>query len=157
MRIGVYFCNCGTHISEKINADSVRGKILHFHDDLIFQPVDFMCSEEGKEFIESDIKKNNIDRVVIAACSPREHEQTFMRVLSNAGVNPYLMQMVNIREQVAWVTEEKTEATIKAARLLKDFPWLNRKRHLLSIRDPSGSTVLRAKWNVPKKPIERWK
>jgi heterodisulfide reductase subunit A len=118
MRIGIYFCNCGTNISEKINADSVREKILHFHDDLLFQPVDFMCSEEGKEFIKSDIKNNNIDRVVIAACSPREHEQTFMRVLSNAGVNPYLMQMVNIREQVAWVTEDKAEATIKAARLV---------------------------------------
>lgn len=118
MRIGIYFCNCGTNISDKINADLVREKVLDLHDDLLFQPVDFMCSEEGKEFIERDIKGNNIERVVIAACSPREHEQTFMRVLSNAGVNPYLMQMVNIREQVAWVTADKTEATGKTARLV---------------------------------------
>lgn len=118
MRIGVYFCRCGTNISERIDPDLLREKILPLHGDQVFQPVDFLCSEEGKEFMGSDIKVNMIDRVVIAACSPREHEQTFMRILSDADINPYLMQMVNIREQVAWVTQDKAEATEKAARLV---------------------------------------
>jgi heterodisulfide reductase subunit A2 len=118
VRIGIYFCNCGTNISDKINADLVREKVSDIHGGLSFQTVDFMCSEEGKECIEREIREKKIERVVIAACSPREHELTFMRILSKAGINPYLMQMVNIREQVAWVTEDKTAATVKAARLV---------------------------------------
>ena|SRR5271157_1128571 len=116
MRIGVYFCNCGTNISDKIDSGSVKEKMMKCHDDVHFAAVDFACSEDGKEFIEKDLKKNGVDRAVIMACSPREHENTFMRVLSKAGINPYLMQMVNVREQVAWVTEDSAKATEKAGR-----------------------------------------
>ena len=80
--------------------------------------MDLLCSEEGKEFLLNDIKENSPDRIVIAACSPREHENTFRKVLKEAGMNPYLMQMTNIREQAAWVTEDKDEATEKAVRLV---------------------------------------
>lgn len=115
MKIGVYFCNCGTNIKEKIDSERVRKKMP---SDAHFKTVDFLCSEEGKDFLENDIKQNGIERVVISACSPREHENTFMRVLSKAGINPYLMQMVNVREQVAWVTEDSARATEKAGRYI---------------------------------------
>lgn len=115
MKIGVYFCNCGTNIKDKIDSEKVKSQMpfgIHF------EMVDFACSEDGKNQIEESLKKNDIERVVISACSPREHENTFMRVLSNAGLNPYLMQMVNVREQVAWVTEDNKKATDKAARYI---------------------------------------
>lgn len=116
MKIGVYFCNCGANISDRIDSERVKSSMKAGHDEIHFRTVDFLCSEDGKEFLENDLKENSIDRVVISACSPREHENTFMRVLSNAEINPYLMQMVNVREQVAWVTEDKAKAADKAAR-----------------------------------------
>jgi heterodisulfide reductase subunit A len=118
MKTGVYFCNCGTNISEKIDSDIVRDRVSKSDDQIHFKAIDFMCSEEGKELLKKNIKENKIDRVVISACSPRDHENTFMRILSDVGLNPYLMQMVNTREQVAWVTEDRINATEKTARYI---------------------------------------
>lgn len=118
MKTGVYFCKCGTNISEKIDAEKTREALLKQYPDIHFSTLDFMCSEEGKEAIEQDLIANGVERVVISACSPRDHEATFMRVLSKAGVNPYLMQMVNVREQIAWVTADSGRATEKAGRYL---------------------------------------
>ena len=118
MKTTVYLCNCGKNISDKLDSGEIRNRV-ESAGGANFKTIDFMCSEEGKASLENDLRENKPDRVVIAACSPREHENTFMRALSNAGVNPYLMQMVNIREHVAWVTGEKTEATDKASRLIK--------------------------------------
>lgn len=114
MKIGVYFCNCGTNIADKIDPEKVKAEITALPDVAYFKTADFICSEDGKIFLEEDLKENRPDRVVIAACSPRDHENTFMRVLAKAGMNPYLMQMVNIREQVAWVTDDSKEAVRKA-------------------------------------------
>lgn len=119
MKIGVYFCNCGTNISDKIDAEEVKAGLSEFSEDVHFTTTGFLCSEEGKDFLEKDIREHGIDRVVISACSPREHENTFMRVLSKAGINPYLMQMVNSREQIAWVTEDRQKATEKAGRYIR--------------------------------------
>ena len=116
MKIGVYFCNCGTNISDKVDSEKVKEKTLNLSgNEMHFKTIDFMCSEDGKENLEKDLVDNKIDRVVVSACSPRDHENTFMRVLTKAGINPYLMQMVNTREQIAWVTEDKEKATAKAA------------------------------------------
>jgi len=119
MKIGVYFCKCGTNISDKIDPGKIRETLVQQYPGIHFSTMDFMCSEEGKEAIEKDIGENNVERVVIAACSPRDHEATFMRVLSKAGLNPYLMQMVNIREQIAWVTADPDRAVEKAGRYLR--------------------------------------
>lgn len=116
MRIGVYFCRCGTNIAEKIDAEIVKELALAFPGDVHFAAIDFLCSEEGKLAMEKDLKENDVDRIVVAACSPRDHEKTFMGVMERAEKNPYFLQMVNIREQVAWVTEDKDLATAKAAR-----------------------------------------
>ena len=116
---GVYLCNCGSNISGKIDAAALDLEIGRMTGKAVFKTMDFMCSEEGKAALEKDIREGAIGRVVVAACSPREHEETFRKALSNAGLNPYLLQMVNVREQVAWVTEDPSEATAKAARLIR--------------------------------------
>jgi heterodisulfide reductase subunit A len=115
MKIGVYFCNCGTNIKDKIDPEKVK---MQMPSDIYFETVDFACSEDGKKQIEESLGKNGVERTVISACSPREHERTFMKVMENAGLNPYLMQMVNAREQVAWVTEDMQRAAEKASRYI---------------------------------------
>ncbi len=118
MKTAVYFCNCGTNISDKINPEKVQDAVKKKNGDVIFKTFDFLCSEEGREFLRKDIMDNAVDAVVIPACSPRDHEKTFMNVLSEAEVNPYMMQMVNIREQVAWVTEDAEKAAVKAVQYI---------------------------------------
>ncbi len=119
MKIGVYFCNCGAGdaggVAGKIHAETVLTRLRAVPGFAYLERINFACSEEGQSFIENDIREKRPDRVVIAACSPREHEETFRRVLQRAGMNPYLMQMVNVREQIAWVTEDPARATEKAA------------------------------------------
>jgi heterodisulfide reductase subunit A len=119
MKTGVYFCKCGTNISDKIDSGKISGMLLQHYPGIHFSTIDFMCSEEGQATIEKDLAQNGIERVVISACTPRDHENTFMRVISNAGLNPYLMQMVNVREQIAWVTEDIDKATEKAGRYIR--------------------------------------
>ena len=114
MKIGIYFCNCGSNIADKISSDTVAEAVRFFPEQPYFKTVDFICSEDGKLKFEEDLADEQPDRVVVAACSPRDHENTFRRCLTNAGMNPYLMQMVNIREQIAWVIEEPEIATAKA-------------------------------------------
>ncbi len=116
MKVGIYFCNCGTNISSKINPEQVKERILRKYGDAHFRTIDFLCSEAGKAFVEQDLRANSVERVVISACSPRDHEVTCMHIMENAGLNPYLMQMVNAREQVAWVTEDSGKALEKLSR-----------------------------------------
>ncbi|GAM09088.1 coB--CoM heterodisulfide reductase iron-sulfur subunit A [Geobacter sp. OR-1] len=115
MKIGVYFCNCGTNIADRIDGGKVREYLEPSGRMSYFKTCPFLCSEDGKVFLEQDLKDEKPDRIVIAACSPREHEATFMRVMGQAGMNPYLMQMVNIREQIAWVTEDPEKAVKKTS------------------------------------------
>lgn len=119
MKIGIYFCNCGSNIADKISSNAVVEAAKSFPDQPYVTTVDFICSEDGKLQFEESLSAEKPDRVVVAACSPRDHEATFRRCLANAGLNPYLMQMVNIREQIAWVTDDPEEATEKAIRAIR--------------------------------------
>ncbi|MDA8158890.1 MAG: CoB--CoM heterodisulfide reductase iron-sulfur subunit A family protein [Deltaproteobacteria bacterium] len=114
MKTAVYFCNCGSNISEKINPEIVENTVKMNNPGIVFKSYGFLCSEEGKEFLKKDIEDSGVNALVISACSPRDHEKTFMNVLTSAGLNPYMMQMINVREQVAWVTEDKDRAAEKA-------------------------------------------
>lgn len=114
LRVGVYICSCGTNISENLDIDELA-RFSSGLDTVAYSKLhNLLCSEAGKDFLAEDIIKEKPDRVVIAACTPKEHEKTFRNVLQKAGLNPYLFQMVNIREQVAWVTSDKKSATEKA-------------------------------------------
>lgn len=119
MKIGIYFCNCGSNIADKISSAAVSKAAGSFPDQPYIVIVDFICSEDGKAQLEESLRMEQPDRVVVAACSPRDHESTFRRCMTNAGLNPYLMQMVNIREQIAWVTEDPTVATEKAIQAIR--------------------------------------
>jgi len=112
---GVYMCTCGTNISQRVSVDGVREAVERMPGTHCFRSGEFLCAESGAAWMADDIAKSGADRVVVAACSVRDHEETFRRVTAAAGRNPYLMQMVNIREHVAWVTEDQAQATAKAA------------------------------------------
>lgn len=119
MKIGVYLCGCGTMISEKISFDEICSALLDFPEPPSVSVIDFICSPEGQAAFIEHLKRECPERVVVAACSPRDHEATFRRCLIEAGINPYLLQSVNIREQIAWVTSSPEEATQKAISALR--------------------------------------
>jgi len=118
-KIGVYICECGPNIAEKIDIDKVIDAVSSLDDVNVVDRYKLLCSVDGKKFLEEQIKKQGLTHLVVAACSPKQHEQTFMEVCENAGINPYLFQLANIREQCAWITEDKDEATKKAIILVK--------------------------------------
>ena len=118
-KIGVYVCECGPNIAEKVDIDKVLSAVSSLDDVAVAERYKLLCSADGKKFLEEQIKKQGLTHLVVAACSPKQHEQTFMEVCENAGINPYLFQLANIREQCAWVTEDKDKATEKAIKLTK--------------------------------------
>ncbi|MBI5829400.1 MAG: CoB--CoM heterodisulfide reductase iron-sulfur subunit A family protein, partial [Chloroflexi bacterium] len=116
-RIGVYVCHCGSNIAGVVDVVQVAqwaaGRLKH-RGVIIARDYKFMCSSLGQELIEQDIKELGLTRVVVAACSPHLHEQTFRNACARAGLNPYLCELVSIREQVSWVHTDKVAATEKA-------------------------------------------
>ncbi len=116
-RIGVYVCHCGSNIAGVVDVEDVAkwaAEQLKHRGVVIARDYKFMCSSLGQELIEKDIKDLGLTRVVVAACSPHLHEQTFRTATKRAGLNPYLCELVSIREQVSWVHTDKAAATVKA-------------------------------------------
>jgi len=118
-RIGVYICECGPNIKDAMDIDEVVKFAQGLENVVLAKPFGLLCSEEGKAVISSEIKRQNLTRVVFAACSPKEHEITFKGILRNAGLNPFLLQIANIREHCAWVIKDKPLATDKAKAMIK--------------------------------------
>jgi len=118
-KIGVYVCECGTNIAEKVDIDKVIAMVSPLKDVEVVVRHKLLCSEGGKEFLEQSIEEHGLTHVVVAACSPKQHEVTFMNVCEQAGLNPQLFQLANIREQCAWVTPNAEEATGKAIRQIR--------------------------------------
>ena len=118
-KIGIYVCHCGSNIAGTVDVAEVAqwaGK--NVKDVAVSRDYKFMCSSLGQSLIEEDIKKQGLTRVVVAACSPHLHEKTFRRACENAGLNPYLLQMTNIREHCSWVHTDKKAATEKTKALV---------------------------------------
>lgn len=116
-RIGVYVCHCGSNIAGMVDVEDVAewaGEQLKQRGVVISRDYKFMCSSLGQELIENDIKEQGLTRVVVAACSPHLHEATFRTACGKAGLNPYLCELVSIREQVSWVHTDKKAATEKS-------------------------------------------
>ncbi len=113
-RIGVFVCHCGTNIAGRVNVSEVVAFASQLDNVVVAKEYKFMCSDPGQELIRQAIKENNLNRVVVASCSPLMHEPTFRAVTSEGGLNPFFFQMANIREQVSWVTEDAEKATKKA-------------------------------------------
>jgi len=117
-RIGVYICHCGTNIAGVVDVDSVTKFATGLEHVVIARNYPYMCSDPGQELIGEDIRQLNLDRVVVASCTPLMHETTFRRACAEAGMNPYLFQMANIREHCSWITNETRVATEKAEALV---------------------------------------
>jgi len=117
-RIGVYVCECGINIGAVVDVPDVARFAQSLPNVIIARPHRYTCSEAGQEMIKQDIREYNLNRVVVASCSPRMHEGTFQNAVASAGLNPYYFQMANIREHVSWVVKDKEQATVKAKRLV---------------------------------------
>ncbi len=117
VRLGFYVCHCGINIAGKVRVEELADFIGKLKNVRIARDYKFMCSDPGQEMIEKDIKEYNLNRVVVASCSPRLHEKTFQSACQRAGLNPYFFQMASVREQVSWVTENPDTATGKAKTL----------------------------------------
>ncbi len=116
-RIGVYVCHCGSNIAGTVDVADVAkwaSEQLKGRGVVIARDYKFMCSSLGQELIEKDIEEQGLTRVVVAACSPHLHESTFRTAVARGGLNPYLCEMVSIREQVSWVHTDKAAATAKS-------------------------------------------
>jgi len=117
-RIGVYVCHCGLNIAGTVDVEAVARYAARLPGVVVSRDYKYTCSDPGQEMIRRDIADFGLDRVVVAACSPRMHEPTFRRTLEAAGLNPYFLEMANIREQCAWVHPEEPETTRKAQELV---------------------------------------
>ncbi len=117
-RIGVYICHCGSNIAGTVDVKEVARFAQGLDSVVVARDYKFMCSEPGQNLIKTDITELGLNRVVVASCSPTMHEPTFRRACQEAGLNPYLFEMANIREHCSWVTEDKEEATEKAKALV---------------------------------------
>jgi heterodisulfide reductase subunit A len=120
MRIGVYVCHCGSNIAQTVNCLKVSDTASRLEDVVISKDIAYACSEPGQQEILQDIEEHDLERIVVASCSPRLHEPTFRQMMQSAGLNPYLLEMANLREQCSWVhLNEPDAATQKAEDLVK--------------------------------------
>ena len=117
-KIGVYICDCGFNIASVVNVPELVNYAKGLRGVAVAREYKYMCSSPGQETIQKDIREMGLNRVVVASCSPHLHEATFRRAAESAGMNPFLVHMVNIREQVSWVTKDLRQATEKAKALV---------------------------------------
>jgi heterodisulfide reductase subunit A len=122
-KIGVYVCECGPNIGQTIDIPKVLEVIpcLEGYGDAEITAKSFglLCSGDGKEYLKKEIAENGYTHLVIAACSPRDHNSTFMGVCKDAGLNPYLYKIINIREHCGWIIHDKEKATEKAMQYIR--------------------------------------
>ncbi|HBZ57171.1 MAG TPA: hypothetical protein DEO88_17340 [Syntrophobacteraceae bacterium] len=119
IRTGIFICECGPNIKNLLDINALYHHFGRSEAVATARVLPFCCTPDGQTLIAEEIVTNRLNRVVIAACSPLEHEHTFSSVLARAGLNPFMLQMVNIREQCAWVTPGNIEATAKAIDLVE--------------------------------------
>jgi len=119
-RIGVYVCHCGLNIAGTVDCEAVAKFAATLPNVVVSKDNRYTCSDQGQELIKNDIKEHNLNRVVVASCSPRLHEPTFRKTCEDAGLNKYLFEMANIREHCSWVhIHDKDAATEKAKDLVR--------------------------------------
>jgi len=113
-KAGVYVCHCGTNIAGRVDVEEVAEFASTMDRVTVARHYAYMCSDPGQDLVKQDIRELGIARVVVAACTPNMHEHTFRRACEEAGLNPFSLQVANIREQCSWVTEDVDRATQKA-------------------------------------------
>ena len=120
IRVGVYVCHCGVNVGGVVNCPEVAEYAKTLPNVVVAKDYKYMCSDPGQSLIQDDIKEHNLNRIVVAACSPRLHEPTFRRCVEEAGLNKFLFEFANLREQDSWVhMTQPAEATAKAKDLTR--------------------------------------
>ncbi len=117
-RIGVFICHCGINIAGTVDVKRVAEEAGKMPDVAFSMDYIYMCSEPGQNFLQEKIKEEKLDGVVVAACSPTLHETTFRSAAAEAGLNPWQVEIANIREQCSWVHKDMEIATAKAIRIV---------------------------------------
>jgi heterodisulfide reductase subunit A len=117
-QVGIFLCCCGKNIADFVNLQEISEWAKNKSDIKFVETVDLLCSPAGKSFVEKTVRDHMPDSVVVVACSPKMHEKTFREAVERGGLNMAYLQMANIREQAAWVTPDKKQATEKAKSLL---------------------------------------
>ncbi|MCL2128317.1 MAG: CoB--CoM heterodisulfide reductase iron-sulfur subunit A family protein, partial [Treponema sp.] len=114
-----FVCHCGSNIGGVVDCRAVAEYAAGLPGVAVSRDYSYMCSDPGQKLIKDDVKQFDLNRIVVASCSPRMHEPTFRTVTAESGLNPFFMQMANIREQVSWVTDDAVSATEKAMDLVR--------------------------------------
>lgn len=117
-RIGVFVCHCGENISRTVDVERVAEQAARLPGVAFATDYKYMCSDPGQGLLKKAITEQRLTHVVVAACSPRMHERTFRKAVEQAGLNPFLCEMANIREHCSWVHEDREEATHKAIEIV---------------------------------------
>ena len=118
-RIGVFVCHCGSNIAATVDVKKVAEMALLEPGVVHAEDYQYMCSEAGQAKIQAAIKEKNLTGIVVCSCSPRMHENTFRSAAEKAGLNPYMVEIANIREHCSWIHKNKEEATEKAVVLAR--------------------------------------
>ncbi len=118
-RTGVFVCHCGSNIAGALDVERVAAAAGKLPGVRYAASYKYMCSEQGQQLVKDAIAEHELDRIVIASCSPRMHENTFRKLLKDTPVNPYMLEIANIREQCAWVHADREQATEKAVDLVR--------------------------------------
>jgi len=135
LRIGVFVCDCGSNIAGAVDTAAVTAYAAGLPDVVCAVRNRYTCAEPGQQEIRAAIRLHHLNRVVVASCTPRQHEPTFRQCVLEAGLNPYLMEMANLREQCSWVHPgDRDGATRKA-------------------KDLVASAVARARWLQPQEEM----
>jgi len=120
LRIGVFVCDCGSNIAGTVDTEAVREYAESLPGVVDAVRNKYTCADPGQVEIQQSIKEHNLNRVVVASCSPTTYEEIFRKCIAGAGLNPYLLEMANIREHCSWVTAGNgQDATEKAKRIVK--------------------------------------
>jgi len=118
-KIGVFVCHCGRNISNTVDVEEVVREIKQHPGIAYCEDYKYMCSDPGQRLIKDKIIEENLEGVVVAACTPLLHEVTFRRAATEANLNPYMLEMANIREQCSWIHADRDKATEKAIKIIK--------------------------------------
>ncbi len=120
LRTGVFVCDCGSNIAGTVDTEAVARFAAELPDVVTVVRNRYTCAEPGQNEIKQAIAEHDLNRVVVASCTPKIHEPTFRQCVADAGLNPYLMEMANIREHCSWVhKDDRMAATIKAMDLVR--------------------------------------
>jgi heterodisulfide reductase subunit A len=120
LRIGVFVCDCGSNIAGAVDTESLRQFAESLPDVVVAVGNKYTCADPGQQEVQRTIYEHNLNRVVVASCSPTSYEPIFRQCIEGAGLNPYLLEMANIREHCSWVTPgDRDAATQKAKDIVK--------------------------------------